>query len=134
VISGNAAAAVANRVEMDDNSADLDTLISGVAVIPTTAMRGTDGVDTAAMRGTDGANTVTPLTFNQIWTTQLSESYAGDGVAPTPAQALFITMQNLQSFSFAGVTQTVKRIDDSTTAATYTLDDATNPTSKTRTT
>lgn len=72
-------------------------------------------------------------TFSQIWTTQLTESYASDGTAPTPAQALFITMQNLQSFSFAGTTQTVRQINDSTTAATYTLDDATNPTSKTRT-
>lgn len=73
-------------------------------------------------------------TFSQIWTTQLTESYASDGTAPTPAQALFITMQNLQSFSFTGTTQTVRRINDSTTAATYTLDDATNPTSKERTT
>ena len=91
-------------------------------------------IDGAAMRGTDGANTTTPLTFSQMWTTQLTESYASDGTAPTPAQALFITMQNLQSFSFAGTTQTVRRIDDSTTAATYTLDDATNPTAKNRAT
>lgn len=80
-----------------------------------------------------GANTVTPLTFDQIWTTQLTESYASDGVAPTPAQALFITMQNLQDFSNAGTTQTVRRIDGTSTAATYTYDDGTNPTSKTRT-
>jgi len=71
-------------------------------------------------------------TFSQIWTTQLTESYAADGVAPTPAQTLFITMQNQQSFSFSGTTQIVRRIDDSTTAATYTLDDATNPTAKER--
>jgi len=60
LITGDAASAVANRVEMDDNSVDLNTIISGVAAIPTTAMRGTDGVDTATMRGTDGANTVVP--------------------------------------------------------------------------
>lgn len=94
----------------------------------------TAGLSGAAMRGTDGANTATPLTFSQIWTTQLTESYASDGIAPTPAQALFITMQNLQSFTFVGTTQTVRRINDSTTAATYTLDDATNPTAKERTT
>lgn len=31
-----------------------------ISLIPTTAMRGTDGVDTATMRGTDGANTTVP--------------------------------------------------------------------------
>jgi len=106
------------------------------------------------MRGTDGANTTTPPTTAQIWaestrvltagtnlndisvsdilTTQMTESYSADGVAPTLAQSLFLTMQNLQDYAYVGTTQTVRRIDGSTTAATYTLDDATNPTAKTR--
>jgi len=67
-----------------------------------------------------------------ILTTQMTESYAGDGTAPTLAQSLFLTMQNLQDFSYIGTTQTVKKLDGSTTAATYTLDDAVTPTSKTR--
>lgn len=74
------------------------------------------------------------ITVNEILTTQMTESYSADGVSPTVAQSLFLTMQNLQDFSFAGTTQTVKRIDGATTAATYTLDDATAPTSKTRAT
>ena len=97
----------------------------------------TDTVANVTLVATTTTNTdmVTAApTVSQIWTTQLTESYAADGTAPTAAQAAFITMQNLQSFSFAGTTQTVKKLDDSTTAATYTLDDATNPTSKTRTT
>jgi len=74
------------------------------------------------------------LSASDVLTTQMTESYAADGTAPTLAQAIFLSMQNLQDFSFAGTTQTVKRIDGSTTAATYTLDDATAPTSKTRAT
>ena len=62
----------------------------------------------------------------------MTESYAGDGTAPTLAQSLFLTMQNLQDFSYTGTTQTVKKLDGSTTAATYTLNDAVTPTSKTR--
>jgi len=72
------------------------------------------------------------ISVSDIFTGQMTESYAADGVAPTMAQSLFLTMQNLQDFSFAGVTQTVKKIDGVTTAATYTLDDAVTPTSKTR--
>ena len=72
------------------------------------------------------------ISVSDIFTGQMVESYAADGVAPTMAQSLFLTMQNLQDFSFTGTTQTVKRLDGSTTAATYTLDDAVTPTSKTR--
>jgi hypothetical protein len=72
------------------------------------------------------------ISVTDILTTQMTESYAGDGTAPTLAQSLFLTMQNLQDFSYAGTTQTVKRLDGSTTAATYTLNDAVTPTSKTR--
>lgn len=67
-----------------------------------------------------------------ILTTQMTESYAADGVAPTLAQGIFNIQQNLGDFAYAGTTKTTKRIDGSTTAATYTLDDATNPTSSTR--
>lgn len=90
------------------------------------------------MRGTNGANTVTPdaagtaPTVTEILTTQMTESYAGDGVAPTLAQCLFLIQQSIGDFAIAGTVITTKRIDGSTTAATYTLDDGTNPTSRTR--
>ena len=74
------------------------------------------------------------ISVSQILTTQMTESYSADGVAPTLAQSLFLTMQNLQDYTYIGTVQTVKKIDGSTTAATYTLDDAINPTSKTRAT
>ncbi len=88
---------------------------------------------TASRVLTAGTN-LNDISVNDILTTQMTESYAADGVAPTLAQAIFVTMQNLQDFSFSGTTQTVKKLDGTTTAATYTLDDATAPTSKTRTT
>ena len=40
----------------------------------------------------------------------------------------------LNTFSFAGTTETVKKLDKSTTAMTFTVDDATTPTSHTRAT
>lgn len=69
-----------------------------------------------------------------LMTTQLTESYAADGVAPTPAQALFLIQQALTDFVISGTTMTIREIDGTTTAATATLDDGTNPTSITRAT
>ena len=67
-----------------------------------------------------------------VLTTQMTESYAADGVAPTLAQAIFAIMSDLMEFSISGTTITAKKLDGSTTAQTFTIDDATNPTSKTR--
>ena len=74
------------------------------------------------------------LTAAQILTTALVESYAADNVAPTLTQALFAIQQFLEERSISGTTCTVKKIDGSTTAMTFTLSDATSPTSITRAT
>ena len=118
--------------------------ISNVTLVATT----TTNTD---MRGTDGANTVAPdnagissngaaiaalndISVNDILTTQMTESYAADNVAPSLSQALFLIQQTIGDFSITGTTITTNQIDGTTTAATYTLDDGTNPTSRTRTT
>ena len=69
-----------------------------------------------------------------ILTAQMTESYAPDGTAPTLAQALFQIMQQAGAFSISGTTITVKKLDGASTAMTFTLDDASNPTSRTRAT
>jgi hypothetical protein len=69
-----------------------------------------------------------------ILTTQMTESYSSDGSAPTLAQALCMIQQMLGDFSISGTTLTVKKVDGSTTAATYTLNDSSSPTSITRST
>jgi len=73
------------------------------------------------------------IPLSSLFTTQMSESYAAGGVAPTLAQLLFLVQQSIGDFSVSGTNLTVKKLDGSTTAAGYTLDDGTNPTSKTRT-
>ena len=70
--------------------------------------------------------------FAAVLTTALTESYAADGSAPTLAQAILLIQQSLHEFSIAGTTRTVKKLDNSTTAAVFTLDSATAPTSTTR--
>ncbi len=69
-----------------------------------------------------------------ILTTALTESYAADGAEGTAAQLLYMIQQSLHEFAISSTTRTVKKLDGSTTAATFTLDDATAPTSTTRAT
>lgn len=129
--------AVANVTLVATTTTNTD--MRGTDGVDTATMRGTDGVDTATMRGTDGANTTVPdaagtaPTLSEILESQLTEAYAADGVAPTLTQAIFLIQQALTEFAIAGTSNTVKRLNGSTTAAVMTLDDATDPTSSTRT-
>ena len=72
--------------------------------------------------------------FAAVLTTALTESYAADNTAPTLAQAIMLIQQSLHEFAINSTTRTVKKLDGSTTAATFTLDSATAPTSTTRAT
>ena len=78
------------------------------------------------------ADIATVPTVVEILTTAMTEAYAADGVAPTLAQAIFLIQQTIGEFAISGTTITAKKLDGSTTAATYTLDDGTSPTSRTR--
>jgi len=57
----------------------------------------------------------------KILTTQMTEGYAADGVAPTMSQALFQILGREYEFAIAGDTLTVKKLDGTTTAMTFTL-------------
>lgn len=80
----------------------------------------------------DTASTAQTIDVADILTTQMTEAYAADGAAPTLAQAVFLMLALVSEFSISGTTLTAKKLDGSTTAATFTLSDATNPTSITR--
>ena len=72
------------------------------------------------------------VSVSDILTTQMTESYAADGAAPTLAQALMLIQQMLGDFAISGTTLTVREVDGTTTAATFTLNDASAPTAVTR--
>lgn len=69
-----------------------------------------------------------------VLTEQMIESYAADGVAPTLAQAIFAIMQQAGEFAIVGTTLTVYGLDGVTPVMTFTLNDASDPTSRTRAT
>ena len=67
-----------------------------------------------------------------VWTTALTESYASDGAAATPAQLLYMIYCTVGEFSISGTTITGKKVDGSTTVMTWTINSASDPTSRTR--
>ena len=69
-----------------------------------------------------------------ILTTAVTESYRADGSAPTLAQALCELLAHMGEAAISGTTKTIKKFDGSTSAATFTLDSSTAPTSITRAT
>ncbi len=83
-------------------------------------------VDTAEI-GAAGAG------LTAIFTTAQTESYASDGSAFTPAQALYMIWSSIQEFTIISTTLSSKKLD-STEAMTWTLDDASDPTSRARAT
>ena len=66
------------------------------------------------------------------WGATLTESYASDGAAATPAQLLYMIYCAVGEFAISSTTITGKKLDGSTTAMTWTINDASNPTSRTR--
>ncbi len=91
--------------------------------------------DTNELQGDDVPGLIAALndiSVSDLLTTQMTEAYAANGIAPTMAQSLFAIHQMLMEFSIAGTSYTVKQLDSSTTAFVVTLDDATNPTGNTR--
>jgi len=74
----------------------------------------------------------TKAEMDAMWTTAQTESYASDGAAATPAQLLYMILCSVSEFAISGTTITGKKVDGSTTAMTWTINDASNPTSRTR--
>jgi len=111
-----------------DTTTDIPALIA-TAQADLDTITGSDGVTLATAQGN-----YAPAKVADILTTALTEAYAADGAAPTLTQAVMLILQHLSESSISSTTKTVKKLDGSTSAATFTLDDATTPTSITRAT
>lgn len=69
---------------------------------------------------------------NALTVDLLADSVHADGTRPTFAQAVYEIIQHLTERSVSGTTVTIKKVDGSTTLCTLTINDATTPTSITR--
>ena len=67
------------------------------------------------------------------WGATMTESYASDNAAATPVQMLHMIYCAVSQFTVSSTTITGYELDGSTTAMTWTLDDASNPTERKRT-
>jgi len=126
-----------NDVSAADVNAQCDTAITDAALATAAALATVDSNVDAILVDTGttlpaSISALNDISVADILTTQMTESYATDGTAPTLAQAQFAIQQFLQETNVSGTTLTVKKLDGSTTAMTFTLDDATDPTSLTR--
>lgn len=126
-----AVTAAAIRTEIDNNSTKFASIENDTQDIqsrlPAALVNGRMDCTIDATGMESGAITA-------IWTTALTEAYRSTGAAGTAAELLHEILQNLTEFAISSTTKTVKKFDGSTTAKTYTLDDATNPTSITEAT
>ena len=66
------------------------------------------------------------------WGAAMTESYASDNAAATPVQMLHMIYCAVSQFTVSSTTITGYELDGSTTAMTWTLDDASNPTERKR--
>ena len=73
-------------------------------------------------------------TVASILTTAITEAYRANGAAPTLAQFMSETLAHLGEASISGTVKTIKKLDHSTTAETFTLNDSVSPTAITRST
>jgi hypothetical protein len=104
---------------------------------------GMDAAETRAALGLASANLDTQLgaiptnaelttAINAGWTTILTESYAINGAAGTPAQILYGIQQWQQMFAIVDDEKIVKKLDGSTTAFIGTFNSAITPSASTR--
>ena len=80
---------------------------------------------------TDTLEDIKDATGSGVWTTTITESYAADGAAATPAQLLYMIWCGISEFRIDGTTITGNNLAGSG-VMTWTLDDASSPTSRTR--
>jgi len=123
------------------NAAGVDIAADIIAVKAETASILTD----TAEIGAAGAG-LTAVPWNATWDAEVqsevddaldtivADSVPADGTRPTFEQALYMIWQFLAERSVSGTTVTVKKADGSTGLMTFTLNDATTPTSITRAT
>jgi|15BtaG_2_1085339.scaffolds.fasta_scaffold03784_7 hypothetical protein len=85
---------------------------------------------------TDALNAYDPPTkaeMDALWTTDIAEAYAGASeTACTPAELLYMILSCVGSYSISGDKITTLKLDESTQAMRFDMDDATNPTYRKR--
>jgi hypothetical protein len=118
--------AVQNRAEMDSASTGLAAIFANTNVnIPASiaAVFTNTNVDIPALIGL-----LNDVSGADILAATLTESYAADGAEATLSQILYMMWSVMNSLGFVLTVGTSRKLDGSTPAMTFTLDDADQPT------
>lgn len=119
------------RTALGMSSANLDTQLSNLS----SAIDAVDNfIDTEVASILQDTGTDIPAQIAALLTTAGTESYRADGATGSVFQLLYETIGHLGESSISGTTKTVDKVDGSTPAMTFTLDDGTTPTAITRAT
>lgn len=135
-ISSNVSAILADTNELQTdwaNGGRLDLILDARAS-QTSVDAVDDFLDTEMAAVLLATGTTIPAALSALFTTARPESYRSAGATGTIDQLLYEAIAHLGESSIAGTTKTLKKLDGSTTAKTYTLNDATNPTAVSETT
>lgn len=98
-----------------------------VALVDYDAATGPEGAsNTAAILAAIGL--LNDLSSADVLTTALTEAYAADGSEGSLSELLYMIWSMLNSLKFVVTTGTSRKLDGTTEAMTFTLDDANNPT------
>lgn len=95
------------------------------------AVAGTLGTLTSALAAVGGDVSGLPAA---VWDAALAEDYAAQGAEVTPRQALYMILQLLSNREVVAALLTAYKLDGTTPAMTFTLNDASVPTAQTRAT
>lgn len=120
-----------------DLTATMKTSVTTAATAATptaAAVTGAVGSVTGAVGSVTTVSDKTGYALSATGSAALTESYATDGSAATMPQLLYMIWSMLAEKSITTTTLTAKKLDGSTSAMTFTLNDATNPTAITRAT
>ena len=95
-------------------------------------LSGSVGSVTGAVGSLTANNDKTGYRLDATGSAALTEGYATDGATATLPQLLYMILAVLTEANVSGTTLTAKKLDGAATAATFTLDSATAPTTITR--
>jgi hypothetical protein len=123
---GTAPTAIENRAEMDSNSTGLAAIFANTNTdIPASlaAIFNDTNIDIPALiAGLNDASS------SDILTTALTEAYAADGAPATLSQLLYMIWSMMNSLGFVLTVGTARKLDGSTPAMTFEIDDPDQPT------
>lgn len=130
VVTGATGATIAADIITIDDF--LDTEIAAIKTV--TDAQGATGSGLSAIPWNASWDAEVQSEVQDALDATLADSVPADGTRPSIAQALYMLVQFMTERSVSGTTVTVKKVDGSTSLMTFTLNDATTPTSITRAT